>query len=184
MTLEPIPPTKYDGSADFKAFHLFTIEGTAYVKDGRVPSKKRAFILARFLTGKAEGFYIHEVLRDPYKWRLREFFRELYKYCFPVNFRIEQRRKLQSCYQTDRTVRDYIYELDALWNMIGETDERTKVHKLWSGLRKEIQHDLRREKLDPEISSLREVIASALQTTTSRRYRCSSGRRDDADEVQ
>ena len=171
MTLEPIPPTKYDGSADFKAFHLFTIEGTAYVKDGRVPSKKRAFILARFLTGKAEGFYIHEVLRDPYKWRLREFFRELYKYCFPVNFRIEQRRKLQSCYQTDRTVRDYIYELDALWNMIGETDERTKVHKLWSGLRKEIQHDLRREKLDPGISSLREVIASALQTTTSRRYR-------------
>jgi len=45
--------------------------------------------------------------------------------------------------------------------MIGEADERTKVHKLWFGLRKEIQHDLWRDRLNPEISSLRSVIASA-----------------------
>ena len=38
MTLKPIPPTKYDGSMDSKAFHHFITEGTAYVKDGRVPS--------------------------------------------------------------------------------------------------------------------------------------------------
>jgi len=45
--------------------------------------------------------------------------------------------------------------------MIGESDERTKVHKLWFGLRKEIQHDLWRDRLNLEISSLRSVIASA-----------------------
>lgn len=30
----------------------------------------------------------------------------------------------------------------------GETDERIKVHKFWFGLRKEIQHDVRMEKLN------------------------------------
>ena len=45
--------------------------------------------------------------------------------------------------------------------MIGETDERTKVHKLWFGLRKEIQHDLWRDKLNPEISSLRTIVVGA-----------------------
>ena len=45
--------------------------------------------------------------------------------------------------------------------MIGEMDERTKVHKLWFGLCKETQHDLWRDKLNHEISSLRSVIASA-----------------------
>ena len=40
-------------------------------------------------------------------------------------------------------------------------DERTRVHKLWFGLRKEIQKELWRERLNPEISSLREVIAAA-----------------------
>ncbi|KIM51986.1 hypothetical protein SCLCIDRAFT_33007 [Scleroderma citrinum Foug A] len=45
--------------------------------------------------------------------------------------------------------------------MIGEADERTQVHKLWFGLQKEIQHDLWHEKLNPEISSLKDVIAAA-----------------------
>ena len=45
--------------------------------------------------------------------------------------------------------------------MIGEMDECTQVHKLWFGLRKEIQHDLWREKLNPEISTLEDVIAAA-----------------------
>ena len=45
--------------------------------------------------------------------------------------------------------------------MIGQMDKCTKVHKLWFGLRKEIQHDLWRDRLNPEISSLQSVIASA-----------------------
>ena len=45
--------------------------------------------------------------------------------------------------------------------MIGEMNECTQVHKLWFGLRKEIQHDLWHEKLNPEISTLEDVIAAA-----------------------
>ena len=161
MKLKPIPPVEYDGSVDSKAFHCFITEGTAYVKDGEVPSKKQAFILSHYLKGKAHEFYVREVSGDPYRWRLSTFFRELFNYCFPVDFRIKLRKKLHTCYQGSRTVRDYLYELNEMWNMIGETDERTKVHKLWFGLRKEIQHDLWWDKLNPEISSLRAVIASA-----------------------
>ena len=43
--------------------------------------------------------------------------------------------------------------------MIGETDERTKVHKLWFGLHREIQHDLWRDKLNPKILLLWSIIA-------------------------
>ena len=45
--------------------------------------------------------------------------------------------------------------------MIGDMDERTCVHKLWFGLRQEIQQDLWCKKLNPEISSLEDVIAAA-----------------------
>ena len=45
--------------------------------------------------------------------------------------------------------------------MIGEMDECTKVHKLWFGLHREIQHDLWRDKLNPEILSLWSIIADA-----------------------
>ncbi|KIM50769.1 hypothetical protein SCLCIDRAFT_34004 [Scleroderma citrinum Foug A] len=161
MMLKPIPPTKYEGSMDSKAFHQFITAGTAYVKDGQVPHKKWPFILSHYLTGKMHEFYVRKVSRDPYCWCLPEFFRELFNYCFPVDFRIKQRQKLQCCYQNDQKVKDYVYELDELWTMIGEMDERTQVHKLWFGLRKEIQHDLWREKLNPEISTLEDMIAAA-----------------------
>ncbi|KIN96089.1 hypothetical protein M404DRAFT_164089, partial [Pisolithus tinctorius Marx 270] len=110
--------------------------------------------------GKVYKFYVHEVSGDPYKWRLSDFFMELFNYCFPINFHLQQREKLQACYQNSKTVKNYVYELNELWNMIGETDERAKVHKLWSGLHKELQRDLWREKLNPEISSLKRVIVS------------------------
>ena len=45
--------------------------------------------------------------------------------------------------------------------MIGEEDEHTKVTKFWSGLQYEIQRDLWRNKLNPEVSSLKEVVAAA-----------------------
>ncbi|KIN93944.1 hypothetical protein M404DRAFT_68796, partial [Pisolithus tinctorius Marx 270] len=74
---------------------------------------------------------------------------------------MRQREKLQSCYQNSKTVKNYLYELNEIWNMIGETNECTKVHKFWSGLRQELQCDLWKEKLNPEISMLKKVVASA-----------------------
>ena len=153
MTLKPITPTKYDGSPDSKAFHQ--------VHDGGVPSKKRAFILAHYLMGKAREFYVNAVAVDPYKWKLPEFYTELFNYCFPVDFQAKQREKLQRYRQNDLKVRDYLYELNGFWNMIGEEDERTKVTKFWSGLQFEIQRDLWHDKLNPEVSSLKEVVAAA-----------------------
>ncbi|KIO08101.1 hypothetical protein M404DRAFT_23378 [Pisolithus tinctorius Marx 270] len=138
-TLKPIPPNKYDGSDNVHAFQWFVTEGVMYVTDGQVEPKKCVFILSHYLMGKAHEFYVWEVLGDPYKWRLSDFFMQLFNYCFPIDFRMWQREKLQSCYQNSKTVKNYLYELNELWNMIGETDERTKVHKFWSGLRKELQ---------------------------------------------
>ncbi|KIO00006.1 hypothetical protein M404DRAFT_153540, partial [Pisolithus tinctorius Marx 270] len=109
---------------------------------------------------KAHEFYVHEVSGDPYKWRLSDFFTELFNYCFPIDFQMRQREKLQSCYQNSKTVKNYLYELNEIWNMIREMNECTKVHKFWSGLCRELQHDLWKEKLNPEISTLKKVIAA------------------------
>ncbi|KAG1874102.1 hypothetical protein C8R48DRAFT_769477 [Suillus tomentosus] len=141
-TLKPIAPTAYDGAVDSCAFHRFITEGTAYVKDGWVKSKKRVFVLSHYLKGKAHEFYIREVSEDPYCWRLRGFFTEMFNYCFPINFRTKQCKKLKRCFQNNKPVRDYIYELNELWNMIGDRE-------LW------------KKELHPEISSFKEVQAVA-----------------------
>jgi len=91
MTLKPIPPTEYDRAVDPQKFHRFITEGTAYVRDGHVPAKKCVFILSHYLMGRAHEFYTCEVAGDPYQWRLPKFFKELFNYCFPIDFRTKQR---------------------------------------------------------------------------------------------
>ena len=90
MKLKPIPPNEYDGAVDPQMFHRFITEGTAYVRDGQVPVKKRVFFLSHYLTGRAHEFYMHEVSGDPYRWHLPKFFKELFNYCFPIDFRMKQ----------------------------------------------------------------------------------------------
>jgi hypothetical protein len=159
--LKPIAPTKYDGSPDSRAYHRFLMEGAAYVEAGRVESERQVFVLSHYLTGKAHEFYIREVAGDPYSWGLQEFFLELFNSCFPVDFRTKQRRKLGECLQRGRTVREYVSELYELWNLIGDVGEREIVTKLWNGFQYWIQSELWKDKLNPEKSSLREVIAAA-----------------------
>jgi len=161
MTLKPIPPNKYDGSADSKAFHRFMTESTAYVKDGNVPEKKQVFIVAHYLTGKGRTFYSEEVAIDPYSWCIREFFKQLFNFCFPVNYRNQQRDKVATFMQNSLTVREYLHELNEMWNTIGERNDQLKVDKFWKGLRKDYQRDLWKDKLNPEVSTLKEVVAAA-----------------------
>ncbi|KAE9383128.1 hypothetical protein BT96DRAFT_961093 [Gymnopus androsaceus JB14] len=157
MLLKPDPPESYDGSVDVRAFIKFVTEGTAYVRDGRVPSNRRVLKLSKYLKGKAYQFYLTTVADSPFDWRLKKFFTELYNYCFPLTYRLDQRRKLKRTFQNDKSVRDYLAELNDLFNTIGLIDEREKVHKLWSGLNRNIQKGLWREKLNPEYSSYIEI---------------------------
>jgi hypothetical protein len=68
---------------------------------------------------------------------------------------------LGECLQRGCTVREYVSELYELWNLIGDVGEREKVTKLRNGFQYWIQSELWKDKLNPEKSSLREVIAAA-----------------------
>ncbi|KIK50417.1 hypothetical protein GYMLUDRAFT_182823, partial [Collybiopsis luxurians FD-317 M1] len=161
MLLKPDPPEVYDGLADVRPFIKYVTEGTAYVRDGRVPKNRRVLKLSKYLSGKAYQFYLTTVADSPFDWRLKKFFTELYNYCFPLTYRMDQRRKLKRCFQNDKSVREHLAELNDLFNTIGLIDECEKVHKLWSSLNRKIQKGLWREKLNPEISFYDEIANAA-----------------------
>ncbi|KAG6877222.1 hypothetical protein C0992_010584, partial [Termitomyces sp. T32_za158] len=155
--INPITPIEYDGSADARAYYRFVMEGTDYVRTGKVTHKRRVFVLSRFLKGQAYDFYTQKVATNPYSWDLQDFFEEMFDYCFPINYRMEQRDKLRRSFQHEKTVTDYCHKLEELYNMIGMFDEHEKVVKLWNGLRNSIQSGLWQDGLHPEVSSWVEV---------------------------
>ncbi|KAJ3803760.1 hypothetical protein F5876DRAFT_54156, partial [Lentinula aff. lateritia] len=60
--------------------------------------------LSEYLTGKAYQLYLTTVANSPLDWRLKKFFTELYNYCFPLTFWMDQQKKLKCCFQNDKPV--------------------------------------------------------------------------------
>jgi hypothetical protein len=161
MLIKPIPPESYDGSTNTRIFHKFVMEATHYMKDGQVAKHRQVAMLARFLTGTAYDYYVRKVAYDPERWSLRRFFQGLFDYCFPVNFLGIQRKNFNQCRQGNRTVREFVYELNELSVMVGSIDERARVNRLWYGCSHEIQRELWMRGLNPELSDFETVAMTA-----------------------
>jgi len=120
-----------------------------------------ASTISNFLTGKAYTFWVNTVSNNPLEWTLEELFKELFNYCFPVDYRLQMREKLRNSYQGNRSVRDYVHELENLFLLVGFVSERERVNKLWHGLNENIQRELWKKELTPTTSTWSEVRETA-----------------------
>ncbi|KAJ6594825.1 hypothetical protein B0H19DRAFT_1284575, partial [Mycena capillaripes] len=161
MLLKPINPRRYDGKPDANLIHRFVREASTYVHMGRVPKKDQVFFVSYFLDGKALDFYNQVVVRDEENWDLQRFFVELFEFCFPVDFRNKQRRRLSRCFQNDKTVAAHVAEWSQIYNTIGLPDDQEKVVKLFNSFNFDVQTELYRKLLDPEVSTWDQVVKGA-----------------------
>ena len=159
--IKPIAPKYYDGKADARLYHRFVRESEAYLRDGKVEKRRRIFLLSYYLTGKAYDFYTQKVSSNEENWTLRQFYDELFNYCFPVDYRTQLRKNLNKSHQNDKSIAEYTHELHELFIMIGDVSERDRVLKFWNGVRPIIQKGLWRDNLNPETSSWDRVVAQA-----------------------
>ncbi len=90
MILKPVLPIKYNNEADSRLFLKFLNNGMAYIREGGIPHRERVQKLGAFLTGEATDFYEDLVEDNAREWHLTSFFKELYNYCFPLTYRMEQ----------------------------------------------------------------------------------------------
>ncbi|KAJ3899305.1 hypothetical protein F5879DRAFT_767320, partial [Lentinula edodes] len=115
--IKPILLNEYDGSADAEKYHCFVLQ---YCKEGHVPEDKRVFLLPHYLTGKAHSFFTQKVSKNHEQWKLKDFFEELFNFCFPMNYRSLQRKKIKCCYQNDCLVSEYTFDLSNLFSMVAQ----------------------------------------------------------------
>lgn len=72
------------------------------------------------------------------------------------------RRKLNKCYQGDnKTITEYAYELQELFNIFRAIADHEKVIKFWYGVQPIIQKGLWRDNLNPDVSTWEEVVSRA-----------------------
>ncbi|KAF8221318.1 hypothetical protein L208DRAFT_1168801, partial [Tricholoma matsutake] len=74
-------------------------------------------------------------------------------------------------YQNDRSVDDYIYELEELHMMLGVTSKRQRVLNLWKGFHADTTEALWVQKLNPDISSWKKIVRVAQRLEVSKKGR-------------
>ncbi|EJF55418.1 hypothetical protein DICSQDRAFT_13414, partial [Dichomitus squalens LYAD-421 SS1] len=155
--LKPEQPEKYGGEANAQTFHKFMRQCVEYIRGYTVDSQMYASTISNFLTGRAYTFWVNTVSNNPAEWTLEDLFKELFNYCFPVDYRLQMGEKLRNTYQGGRSVRDYVHELENLFLLVGFVSDRERVDKLWNGLNESIQRELWKKELTPTTSTWSEV---------------------------
>ncbi|EIW51848.1 uncharacterized protein TRAVEDRAFT_85474, partial [Trametes versicolor FP-101664 SS1] len=151
--LKPRDPDVYDGTPDVQKFNKFLHDITEYIDGYNIPPERQASTVSHFLSKRADACYIATCSEAPWEWTLKDVLVEIFNYCFPIDFRQRTREKLNSVIQGDRTVREFVHELQGLFLLLGHMSEETKIEKLWYGLRPSLQGELYRAKLNPATAS-------------------------------
>ncbi|KAH9481337.1 hypothetical protein JR316_0005859 [Psilocybe cubensis] len=161
---KPLPPTapdKYHGDADFMKFYKYITQCDRFCKEAALPPQDQVVKCADYLAGKAYKFYSTMVSISVDSWDRQRFFTELYNYCFPPDYRLKQRKKLEKFSQGSMTVAEYAAELLILFRIVGKSTPSQRVDRLWNGLKPELQSALWKEGLDYEQNTWDEVIRIA-----------------------
>jgi hypothetical protein len=110
------------------------------------------------MKGKAKNYYIQKAALKECTMKLDKFFKGLFDFCFPIDFKSQLPRKLDRCYQNERSVDDYIYELKELHMMLSVTSSRQCVLNLWKGFHSDTTEALWVLKLNPDVSSWKKIV--------------------------
>ncbi|KAJ8453723.1 hypothetical protein ONZ45_g19595 [Pleurotus djamor] len=160
--LKPVKPTPYSGTTESGKLQRFIREVETYLKDGGIRDEtSKVHHVGPFLTGKAQQFYEMLVAPSLDEWTLESLFTQLVNFCYPTNFRVSERKRLNRIYQNNDTVNVYAANLLECMNSCGGLSKRDKIIRFWMNLRESIQAELTREGLSMFTSSWDRILHRA-----------------------
>ncbi|EIN04409.1 hypothetical protein PUNSTDRAFT_138451 [Punctularia strigosozonata HHB-11173 SS5] len=132
------------------------------INDGMIVRDRHVSKIGHYLSGNAQQFF-KRVVKSPEEWTVREFFNELFNYCFPDGFMNEIRRRWRSWRQRKSSVKVYAAAMEGFRDDLGdEISDRQFVQRFWEGLDDEISRELYRDRLHPDIDTYEDVLECAI----------------------
>ncbi len=149
------PPFKYNGEVQVSTFKRWCREIRSWVQRGCLSEQAGIEMSGKYLGGRAYLFFERGVLavKKPFL-SLAGYFKHLFDYLFPLDFRMQQRDKFDLFEQRELSVLDFLRRLHELADTIGDLDDRDIIIAFWRRCKPYLRFEMLREGLDPSIMSL------------------------------
>ncbi|KIJ36120.1 hypothetical protein M422DRAFT_261446 [Sphaerobolus stellatus SS14] len=155
-------PEKYDGKPQMDAFEEWTFNMNNFFKLSCVPAKQRIRHLPAYLKGKAANFYITHVAPDPNNWTMAKFAKELFLYCFPLNFNELLHSRFDKANQGRKPFTDFGRYMDKLASRLPNVHMSEVPRKIFEGANGYIRTEWRAKGMNYEQTSRRILEETAL----------------------
>ncbi|TFK17821.1 hypothetical protein FA15DRAFT_550508, partial [Coprinopsis marcescibilis] len=143
-------PDTYNGHQNIREFQRFMTLVGNYIEDAGVKKNRMIIQVSPFLKGEAFKWYQMEIANRENEITLKDFFKLLYNWVFPPDYRQRQRDAWEKLYQGHKSVKEYAAEIRDLQDTIGIDSQREIIQKFWCGLDENIQDRLWMKDLDPD----------------------------------
>ena len=101
------------------------------------------------------------VARSPEECSLKEFYQDLFEYCFPLNYRCKLRERFAALSQMGHAVRDFKREIERLGAWLSDVTDKDMAIQFWKGIHPYLRVELAGEDLNHENSSLDTLVKYA-----------------------
>lgn len=129
-----LPMPEYDGAADLETYEAFVHKFDSWCRAKELQGRYAVELLNYALTGKAATWYLRHVALDTRTWTMQQVYDELWKYCFPVSFREDMRKKLMHAKQRGCSVKDFAQDIQNVAARYPDIDRYTVKRIFWDGV--------------------------------------------------
>jgi len=154
-------PFVYDGSPDYDRFEQWCYEVDNWMDLSGVDQYYALKYLATYLSGRAATFYMTHVATSVSQYTVEKLYRDLFEYCFPVNFKRKLRDRFFQLTQGTRNVRDFLRELQRLGSRLADVTDKDIAQRFWKGVHSYIRIELAKKGKDSENTSLKKLAKRA-----------------------
>jgi len=156
-------PFVYDGSPDYDQFEQWCYEVDNWMDLSGVDEYYALKYLATYLSGKAATFYMTHVATSVSQYTVERLYRDLFEYCFPINFKRKLRDRFFRLTQGTRNVRDFLRELQRLGSRLADVTDKDIAQRFWKGVHGYIRIELAKKGKDSENTSLKKLAKRAIR---------------------
>jgi len=156
-------PFVYDGFPNYDRFEQWCYAVDTWLDLANVDQHYALKYIATYLSGRAATFYMMHVATAERKYSMERFYRDLFEYCFPLNFKRKLRDRFFAMTQGNRPVRDFLRELERLGKRLADVTNKDIAQRFWKGLHGYIRVELAKKGKDSENTSLKKLASRAIQ---------------------